>query len=297
MSSQITCIGIGNMGAALAQALLKAETPVTIWNRTVDRPQVKAVIEAGGVLEPNIELAIQKSDIIVICVLNYETIFHALAPLKSSSSSLANKKIINLTNGTPRQAREAEEWMKARGASQYFDGAVMVTPSLVDSPHSFLVYSGESEDDFSSVATALKPLGQALYVAPDASAASAFDLAALAAMYGMFSGAFIGMSLLKKQFGKTVPGVDKVVLPVLTALVPYVGLIAKSVDEKTWMEDNLGNPLAMQLAGVGNILQACKDEGVHGAGLEFLAAMMERAVGEGAGDGGVAAVGDYYLVD
>ncbi|KAH7310684.1 hypothetical protein B0I35DRAFT_439535 [Stachybotrys elegans] len=295
--SRVTCIGIGNMGSALAKTLLKANVAVTLWNRTRDRAQVDSAISAGGEFVSDITEAVARNDIIIICLFDYNTLNQAFAPLENIKSALLNKRVVNLTNGTPSQAREAERWMKARGAAEYYDGGVMVTPELVGTPHSFLVYSGENEGSWSAesgLANTLKPLGQALYIAPDAGAAAVFDLAALSAMYGMFSGAFMGMGLIKKQGGKVLPGVEKVMAPLLGALVPYLGLIAKSIDEETW-DDNLGNPLGMQLAGVRNILQACKEEGVDGTGLEHLARLMEEVVKERGGDGGIAAVGQRVL--
>jgi len=123
----------------------------------------------------------------------------------------------------------------------------------------------------------------------------------------MFSGAFIGIGLLKKQLAmaagkgdgaaakvKVTPAVESVVVPVLTALVPYVGLIAKAVDEEAW-DDDMGNPLGMQLAGVRNILQACKDEGVNGGALETLVGLMQKVVDERGGAGGVPEVARFMV--
>jgi hypothetical protein len=148
----------------------------------------------------------------------------------------------------------------------------------------------------------LKPIGAVQYVAADAGAASLYDVAALAGMYGMFMGAFTGIALLKKQrlaageegVVKARPATDGVMVPVLTALVPYVSLLAENVDREDWMED-MGNPLAMQLVGVRNIIQTCEEEGVDGSGLAFLAQLMERAVGEGFGEGGVPVVAKYLF--
>ncbi|KAI9164005.1 NADPH-dependent reductive aminase [Paramyrothecium foliicola] len=300
----IACIGMGNMGAALATTLLASGLPITVWNRTASRPQVKSVIQAGARFEADLAAVIASHDVLVICVLDYATVSRIFAPLDADQSAFAGKTVVNLTNGTPRQTREAAAWMAAHGAHRYFDGAVMVTPQLVGTPHSFLIFSGEAEAIFAAedgVAGLLKPLGHCLYVGDEAEASASYDLAALAAMYGMFSGAFVGMGLLKKQkrkgqteASKALPGVEKVVVPLLTALVPYVGLLAKSMDEETW-DDNMGNPLGMQLEGVKNILLACKEEGVDGTGLEFLATTMERAVADHGGDGGVAVVGNYLL--
>ncbi|KAK3291613.1 uncharacterized protein B0H64DRAFT_330193 [Chaetomium fimeti] len=322
----ITSIGIGNMGAALASALLKSPTPpnLTIWNRTADRPHVKALITEGAVFEPSLTSAIARSNTILICLLDYPSITTALAPVLEETTTttttphpLAGKTIINLTNGTPNQARAMEATLKRLGAAAYFDGGIMVTPQLVGTPASFVILSGESQARFDSadendneggghVAALLKPVGAVQYVAADAGAASLYDVAALTAMYGMFMGAFTGIALLRKQkrqeqvqggVGEMVaakPAVDSVMVPVLTALVPYVSLLADGVDKEDWMED-LGNPLAMQAAGMRNILQTCEEEGVDGTGMRFISQLMDRAVEEGFGAGGVATIAKYLF--
>lgn len=296
-STKILSVGLGNMGAALAQTLVKSNTDSTInvWNRTRDRPQVNKLVEAGARFESNLEEGLKAAEVIIICLLDYDSVYSVLTPV---SSALTGKIVINLTNGTPRQASEAQEWMKRSGVRLYFDGAVMVTPQLVGTPQSFLLYSGEMEQTFqSAVSDLVSPLGASLYVGEDVTTAATNDLAALAAMYGMFSGAFIGIGLLQKQLSKsgkdasktTSRPVSQVIVPLLKALVPYVALIATAVDEEAW-DDSQGNPLGMQLAGLRNILQACKEEGVDGAGLEPLASLMQRVVDERGGEGGVAEV-------
>ncbi|KAK4119588.1 hypothetical protein N657DRAFT_650078 [Parathielavia appendiculata] len=309
----VTAIGIGNMGSALARTLLKGPSApqLTIWNRTADRPLVKSLVSEGAHFEPSITSAIARSDILLICLFDYPTIYSAFSPLADASSSqpLTGKTVINVTNGTPRQARAMESHLKSLGASAYFDGGIMVTPQLVGTPAAFVVLSGETEQAYTALAAALlKPIGMVQYVAEDPGAASLYDVAALAGMYGMFIGSMTGMALLKKQklrkkagqedkeAGKVLvkPATDGVMVPLLNALVPYVSLIADNIDKEAWMDD-MGNPLAMQMAGVRNIVQACEEEGVDGNGLKYLLELMERAVKDGFGGGGVPAVGKYLL--
>ncbi|KAM7189681.1 hypothetical protein V8F33_009929 [Rhypophila sp. PSN 637] len=300
----ITLIGVGNMGLALATALLKSDHRVTIWNRTATRPQVQTALDQGAVLEKDLATAISKNNIIIVCLLDYETI-------KTSFNSLpdrdvfAGKTLINLTNGTLQQAREMQTFvLETARAKRYFDGAIMVTPQMVSGPHSFLVISS-ADDDVDSVRHVLSPIGRVQYLSGDITAASRFDLAALASMYGMFSGAFIGMGLLKRagtsdgndENTATIGRVIKEeIVPFLTALVPYLGLIAGSWDEEKW-EENLGNPVGMQLQGVRNIIVACREEGVDHGGemLDGLADLMARVVERYGSDAGIAGVGEFLL--
>lgn len=300
---RITFIGIGNMGFALAQTLHKAGHDITIWNRTRHRLQVDKLIGLGARVEQDIEVAVSRSEgLVIVCVLDYDTMYKAI----DSVASFTGKTVVNLTNGSPRQATIAAQWFEQRQAERYFDGAVMATPDLVGTPHSLLVYSGETEEDFDGVKSLLGPLGTAHYESSDPSSASRLDLAALATMYGMFSGAFIGMALLKRQKGPAgdgdgeettvTPAVSKIVVPFISAIVPYMELLAKSMDEQSW-NDSLGNPLGMQATALQGILQACREEGVDGRALTNLSDKLQRAVQEQGGHGGIAIAGSYFAVD
>jgi hypothetical protein len=125
----ITFIGIGNMGLAAVLALRKANLPVTIWNRTTTSPKVQSAIAAGATLEPSLSSALSANPLIIICVLDYPTITSLFTPLPPSL--FANKTIINLTNGTPRQSTAMQSLLQERQISSYFDGAIMVTPQMV----------------------------------------------------------------------------------------------------------------------------------------------------------------------
>ena len=312
----VTFLGIGNMGCAAVLALLKAGTSVTIWNRTTTRPHVKKAIDAGATLEPNLSKAISATDTIIICLLDYATITTAFSNLDDHPPKITNwpnKTIINLTNGTPRQSHEMETFfLKEKGARVYLDGAIMVTPQMVGGPHSFLVLSGGGGQDETSFTSSyyskiLSGIGRPQYLGPEIAAAARFDLAALSSMYGMFAGAFVGMGFLKRGGGggggdtskSPNPEIGQVVkgqiVPFLTALVPYLGGIAEMWDKEDWM-DNMGNPVGMQLEGVRNILEACREDGIKGAAvLEELGKLMQRAVERHGEDSGVAFVGALML--
>ncbi|KAK3309476.1 heterokaryon incompatibility protein-domain-containing protein [Chaetomium strumarium] len=307
--STVTSIGIGNMGAAIATALLKSSVKLTLWNRTASRPQVQAVMAAGATFESSLSAAIAASEVVLLCVLDYPVLSAIFSQLDPATRPLQGKTVLNLTNGTPKQARDMEAYMKTTlGAAAYLDGGIMVTPQLVGTPASFLVLSGESEAVYRArlADTALlEPVGKLLYISPDAGAASLVDCAALAAMYGMFVGAFTGIGLLKRQKGlgdqdgkkkglAVKPLVDGVMVSLLKELVPYVSLLADQIDREDWMDD-LGNPLAMQAVGVRNIMQSCEEEGVDGSGLAFLSGLMDKAVQDGFGTGGVAVVAKYLM--
>jgi hypothetical protein len=117
-------------------------------------------------------------------------------------------------------------------------------------------------------------------------------------MYGMFAGSLTGLALLKRGSGaSTIAGVVKEqVVPFLTALVPYLEGLAEAWDAERW-EDNMGNPMGMQLQGVKNIVEACEEEGVEASMMESLVRVMEKCVGRFGGDSGLPALGRVFVLE
>lgn len=143
--------------------------------------------------------------------------------------------------------------------------------------------------DFSSVSHILSPIGRVEYLGHDIGAAARFDLAPLASMYGMFAGSMAGMALPKRG-----PGAPKIGSVVKEQIVPYLSLLAEPWDGERW-SDNMGNPMGMQLQGMRNIAEACRDEWVDGAVLEQLTKQMEKVVQRFGGDSGLTGLGHLLL--
>jgi 3-hydroxyisobutyrate dehydrogenase-like beta-hydroxyacid dehydrogenase len=47
--------------------------------------------------------------------------------------TLASRMLVELSTGTPQDARDAEAWARERGAD-YLDGAIIATPSQIGRP-------------------------------------------------------------------------------------------------------------------------------------------------------------------
>lgn len=74
--SDVTVIGLGPMGTALAQALLRNGFRVTVWNRTVERAET--LVRDGAILAPNAASAVASSPVTIVCVANYKISYSVL---------------------------------------------------------------------------------------------------------------------------------------------------------------------------------------------------------------------------
>src|SRR5215211_5825717 len=72
--SEVTIIGLGNMGSALVRALLGNGHAVTMWNRSSEK--AAPLVDIGAALAPSPSAAITDSPIIMVCVTNYAAANH-----------------------------------------------------------------------------------------------------------------------------------------------------------------------------------------------------------------------------
>ncbi|GAA1547135.1 hypothetical protein GCM10009730_65320 [Streptomyces albidochromogenes] len=106
-----------------------------------------------------VEEAVLASPLTLVCLLDYGA---SDAVLRPAAGALRGRTLVNLTNGTPAQAREAETWAIGQGAS-YLDGGIMAVPSTVATSQAFVLFSGQRRH-FDAHEETLKALGAAKYL-------------------------------------------------------------------------------------------------------------------------------------
>ena len=103
-SSPVTVVGLGPMGAALAEAFLEAGHPTTVWNRSANKDD--ALVAKGATRADTVAEAVAANTLVVICLSDYEAMHQLLDPL---GDALSGKVLANLGSGTPEEAREATQ--------------------------------------------------------------------------------------------------------------------------------------------------------------------------------------------
>lgn len=251
--TDISILGLGAMGHALARCLLERGHTVTIWNRT---PGKAAPLIALGAYEVKAPAdAIAASQISVICVLNYAAVGSVI---DEAGSALAGRAIVNLTNGTPAQARATARQVAGLGAD-YLDGGIMATPPMIGGEHALILYSG-SKAIFDAHVGSLHAFGAAKYLGADAGLASLHDLALLSGMYGVFAGFFHASALVDSE-GIRARSFLELLSPWMVAMMGELRGYAQKIDSGRHGVDVVSN-LGMQTASLENILAATREQGV-----------------------------------
>lgn len=214
MNERILMIGLGAMGSVLARLLLQNGKTVTVWNRSEEKTLPLRAI--GAAYTPNLGEAVAANDIILICVQDYSITEQLLQGI-----SLEGKTVVQLSTGTPQDARLMAASFSARGAS-YLDGAILATPSQMGTPHTPIFVSG-NKDAWTTSEPVLRILGGALtYFGEAPGNASAWDIAALSSMFGMMIGFLNGARIIESE-GLQVADLGNMIL----AIAPVLGQMVK----------------------------------------------------------------------
>lgn len=270
----VTLLGLGAMGSALAEALLAGGHPTTVWNRSAGRADpliAKGAIEAGTPAE-----AITASRLVIVCLLDHRSVQDVLG---ANTGALSGRVLVNLTSGTPAQARELAAWA-AQHDADYLDGGIMAVPPMIATPAAFVLYSG-SRSAFDTYRPVLDTLGESHYLSADPGMAALQDIALLSAMYGMLMGVYHAFALVGTE------GIGA------TTFAPLLGRwlggmsglaagAAEQIDKRDYTIGVVSN-IAMQAAGYGHLLQAATEQGISPELLAPLGPLMNRRVADGYG--------------
>ena len=102
--SDVSVIGLGAMGSALASAQLNSGRSVTVWNRSPQK--VSAHVARGAEGAATVSEAVQASPVIMICVDNY-TVTNTLLGTDTVIPALSDRTVIQFSTGTPKEAERS----------------------------------------------------------------------------------------------------------------------------------------------------------------------------------------------
>ncbi|MFI0411315.1 NAD(P)-dependent oxidoreductase [Actinomadura sp. 3N508] len=274
-STSVTVLGLGLMGTALAEALLKNGHSVTVWNRSPGKAE--PLVAKGARRAATAAEAIAASPLVIVCMSVYGNADDVL-----TGEAPAGRTVVQLTNGTPGQARALAEHVTARGG-RYVDGGIMAVPQMIGGPDALILYSGD-EAAFEESRTLLDAFGTARFLGADPGLAPLFDLALLDAMYGMLAGFFHAVALVRSEKVRAATFAP-MATAWLTAMMEGFPGYARALDDGEFGTD-VSSVATSQVAFPG-LLDTSREQGVDPALLLPLRDLLDRAVAEGHGEDGL----------
>jgi 3-hydroxyisobutyrate dehydrogenase-like beta-hydroxyacid dehydrogenase len=272
---QVGVLGLGRMGAALAGALLGAGHDVSVWNRSP--------LKAGPLLDRGARLAatpaeVASADVVVSCLSTYDT----QRPVLEAASP---KVLVNLTSGTPEEARGAAKWAASQGID-YVDGVIMAVPQSIGTPAARILYGG-SETTFAAQREVLSVLGEPVFLGEDAGLAALYDLALLGIMWSTMGGYLHALALVGTE------GVEPgQFTPMATEWLSAVGGFLPGIGEQVATGDYATDVSALDInaAGLGLLVETSRAQGIDPAIPAVLRELFDRAVAAGHGSHAIASV-------
>ena len=276
MNHEVGVIGTGRMGSALATALHNKGFSTTVWNRTSSK--TVALARLGLRVAQSLKAAALASDVIIVNVSDYSTTLRLLQD-PGVASALAGKTLVQLSSGTPQEARQMESWAKQHEIS-YLDGAIMSYPSGIGAPECTIFYSGP-EEVFNRVKPVLMALGgNTLFVGTAIGHASALDLSGLTfvlgAMFGFVQGYIVSEAegLPPEAFMGSIKG-----------LLPVTGEILEAISGRIRRKDYAGNEATLEAWSIGpkELIEWSKDRRMDRRIADAQIGLFEQAIKAGQG--------------
>ena len=187
----ISVIGLGSMGFALAETLLKADFNISVWNRTSSKAQKLENKGANICSTPN--EAFKNSQFIVASLSNYEA-WNNIIDSNQIDMDLSGKTIIQLTTGSIEEVGALNDWVKKYNGD-LLEGVISCFPSQIGTEESLILLAGSDnsinncKDIIGILSPQYKNLGSNL-IAPTV-LSRAFLSGALGGLIGMMNGAVL----------------------------------------------------------------------------------------------------------
>lgn len=266
----VTVIGLGNMGIVLARLLLRAGYRVTVWNRSREKSDLIAT--EGAIVAGSAADAVKASSLIIVCVFDYAAA-DAIFNRPEVEAALTGRTIVQLTTGSPRDARESETWAHRHGAS-YLDGAIQAAPAEMGRPDTAILFSGASAV-FKSVEPALRVFGGGLtYLGEKIAAAAAMDLATLSYVYGASIGFMHGARIAEAE-GFSVGEYGAIVEKIAPAFGTFLKYEAEVIQRGDFTVT--ASPMAISIEATDRILKTARETGLADEIPAFFAGFFQRA--------------------
>ncbi|MGD9485640.1 NAD(P)-binding domain-containing protein [Streptomyces sp. TRM70308] len=278
-TTQVSVLGLGAMGSALADALVKAGYATTVWNRSPGKADGLVAQGAKAAATPGD--AVRSGPLVIACLLDHASVREVLDPL---SGDLAGRTLVNVTTTSPAQSRELAAWA-ARAGIAYLDGGIMAVPEMIGRPGASILYSG-SADVFHQHKPLLDRWGASTYFGEDAGLASLYDLALLAGMYVMFAGFMHGAAMVAPA-GVTASEFAAKAAPWLTAMTSAFQEYAEVIDGGDY---TVAGQQSLRFSNLGDLLAASSDQGISTEVVDMVQRLIQRQIDAGHGEEGFARI-------
>lgn len=248
--SDVSLIGLGQMGAELARLLAAAGLSVTAWNRSPDK--VAALTGVAAAATPAQALAASP---VTLVILYDDAATQAVLATPGVDEALAGRLIVNLGTSGPEAALAFSRRIVEAGG-RYVDGAIQAAPSQMGQPDTPIFVSGAAAD-LDAAQPILSVLGGNLVRVGERIDAAAFmDLATLSYVYGAYAG-FLHGARIAEAVGIQVATYGKLVEDIAPSFGAFFAHQARVIQSGDFTVSE--SPLRISISAVDRIVQSSRD--------------------------------------
>ncbi|MFD9424746.1 MULTISPECIES: NAD(P)-dependent oxidoreductase [unclassified Streptomyces] len=271
----VTVIGLGEMGSALAGAFLAGGRRTTVWNRTPEKAD--PVVAAGAVRTGTVRDAVAASPLVVVSVQGNAA---AREVLETAGDVLAGRAVVNLTDGTSDEARAVAEWVEGQGA-RYLHGQIMTIAPGIGGADTVIFYGGSG-----AVFDRWRPTigllgGRSTLVSADAGVPTLYGMAVHSTMWGTLNGFLHAAALLTSEGIEVKRFLDDAG-PSVAALLASFPVLADEVDRGTYAT-KFGS-LQHHRPSVEDLVRESRARHIDTVFPSYTLSLVERALADGHAD-------------
>jgi 3-hydroxyisobutyrate dehydrogenase-like beta-hydroxyacid dehydrogenase len=270
---QICVIGLGNMGSALAEVLLRSGHSVTVWNRTASK--CDALVQAGAIGAASVPEAVASVQTVITCVTDHDASV-SLLQADEVAGTLRGKLLVQLSTVTAEESRDLGRWASEHNIA-YLDGSILGYPQGIRDRSATIVYSGPksvfdaNEGVLATMGGTPKFVGEAIGGAPT------FDKTIYAWHYGSMLAFFHGAAICHAAGFPIETYVNEVLSGGEATLRRY----GENIAERYYEEPTCG--IDVHAAAYAHVVNLSEKLGIDVAFPQMVARTFERAIAEGHG--------------
>ena len=276
----VTVLGLGPMGQALSGALLDANRPTTVWNRT--EAKANELRSRGAAWAASPADAVAASDVTLVNVVDHGVVDHLLA---AAGWAISGRTIVGLTSDTPDSARQTAKLVENLGG-RYLDGAIMTPTPTIGTPTASILFAGP-RDTFEAHREVFAALAEPNWLGEDYGRAAGFDMALLDLFWTSVSG-FLHALRVAGANGVAPRDLLPHARGIVDILPPIFEELAERIEADRHDESNA--PVSSVAASVRHLIATSQAAGVDAGALEAFRCYVDAAVADGHGDDEVSRV-------
>lgn len=282
--TKIAVLGLGSMGSALANCLVKAGHEVAVWNRSPEKAQPLG--EAGAHVCETPDEAAAAADLIIVCIKGHRETVQLVG---SMTATLDGKTVCDMSTGDTADAEELVALIETRGAQPML-GMINAYPSGVGGDDTSILTVGPPEtwDTHGDIILCLG--GKSAHVGETPAALAALFAGLFTVRQGFMFGMIYG-ALVCKKAGISMQVFSDQIPASLKLVNDYYGLFSKTVPTGDY--DNAEASLKVYALAQEDALKTFKS---LGAPPEFMQTIYDRtktAWDDGLGDKQLTALVDH----